>query len=42
MEPGGHAFDFDCNFGRGADPKVKIEIRTLAGPERVQALQEMR
>ncbi|MFH1964492.1 MAG: hypothetical protein ABIJ42_03025 [Acidobacteriota bacterium] len=42
VEPGDHTFEFDCNFGKGADPKVKIEIRTLAGPERVQALQEIK
>lgn len=37
--PGGHTFDFACNFGKGAYPKVKIEIRSLSGPERVLALQ---
>jgi hypothetical protein len=39
IDPGDHTFDFDCKFGKGDDPKVKIEIRILAGSERVQASQ---
>ena len=39
IDPGDHTFDFDCYFGKGDDPMVRIEIRVLAGSERVQASQ---
>ena len=39
IEPGSHAFNFDCTFREG-NPEVKLELRAMSEPETLQVEKE--